>query len=149
MACGKSTNLEPEGPPPCIATIVFNLDRITCSFHTFKLQSRRRRSPARELGARHLHQDASTGKEAETWWGSAEQHHRRRSPPPQTTRSTAPSSPQRRRQATHSHLAMYRRDPWFPRPPAAEAADGGRGNRRIAASELERTRRGKKSPLLL
>ena len=125
MADGKSTNLEPEGPPPCIVANVFELDLITCIFQTFNNRSRRPRTPAREQGARQLHRVASTGKEAEKRSDSAEPHHRRRSPPPQTTRSPAPSSPRRHWRATHSILAMYRRDPRFPRPPAAGAADGG------------------------
>ena len=124
MADGKSTNLEPEGPPPCDAAIVFELDLHTCSFQTINNRSRRPRAPAREEGARHLRRDASTRKEAEKRPGSAEPHHPRRPPPPQTT-PTAPSSPRRSQRATHSNLAIYRREPWFPHPPAAGAAGGG------------------------
>ena len=125
MAVGKSTDLEPKGPPPCIVAIAFDLDLITCIFQTFNNRRRRLRTPALEDAALQLRRVTRTRNEAGKWSDSAEPRHRRRSPPPQTTNPTAPSSPRRCRRTTHSILAMYRREPRFPHPPAAEAA--GRG----------------------
>ena len=133
MAVGKSTDLEPKGPPPCIVAIAFDLDLITCIFQTFNNRSRRLRTPAREEGAVGF----------------------RRTPPPEKITAATNHQPD----SAFLSTALPANHPLHPSyvqtgtevPPPSRRRSGRQrgGNQRAAAGELDRTGKGKKSPLLL
>ena len=98
--------------------------------------SRELRRAANEDGAADPRRSSTGAAPSEEKTTATKSHSGTTASTPALPASTPPRTP---RLCTH-------RDPWIPRPPAAEAAAGGRGIRRIAGGELARAESPKKSP---
>jgi hypothetical protein len=126
-AVGKSSILDSGEPAPCSidSDAMVNIKR-TLSFNTWPdlPHLRLRRGDTTHRSAAELHRGPPRERKVAAPKGHSDI----------ATTSSTPSA---------GHLLgptlCTRRDPGFPHPPAAEAAGGGRGNRRIAAGEVVRT----------
>jgi hypothetical protein len=138
-ATGKSPIADPGGPTPAVAV---GEDPNLTSFFLETNRSQIRRRPT-ESGAGKSSEAAPKNRQLDE--GSRSTPEPRRAPPSRRgsttckTEPTASSPPRRRRPETLSLPTLCtRREPAFPRPPAAGAAGGGRGSRRFSAGEVAR-----------
>ena len=148
IADGESTLLGAGAPPPRTTdgdTTLATMNRI------FQVVNRRNRllSDSGEGGAlsmtpwsRERGQDGRSAAKLPRSRTDGGEDHRHQKHSGTTASATAPpaATPQ------HTPNLHTHRDPWIPRPPAAEAAAGGRGIGRIAGGELMRTGSPKDSP---